>query len=302
MRRLIWLLAICLLVGGGCAVHRPRLVKTPNTLPADPRLSSLERAELLRSQGDHIAATIEYRKVIESAEDPMEREEARIGAAKSLIKLHRLPAAMAVLGPLPVQPMSEWDSRKLAIAGEIYLREHRHEEAETCLELALDACPLEVALNPASRRKALQPGTSPGGVDSVRPANHQVGVDPQWTETQPEVIPPGTPLHIPAPLGPGAGGAELDREGGLPEFAGITPLPCWMAGACANLGCAYLKNDKPEKAAILYEYAAVVFRMQGNHVAAERAQRVSDDLNAVLRQYAPYKPPPVTQGFPPGRK
>jgi len=268
MRRLSRLLAIFLLVGGGCSVDRFRLAKAPNTLPADPRLSSLERAELLRAQSDYIAATIEYRKVIESAEDPMEREEARIGAAKSLIKLHRLPAAMAVLGPLPVQPMSEWDSRKLAIAGEIYLREHRHKEAETCLELALDAC----------RGRFCETGQSPG-----------------WCRSTMDRDPPrGNPARHatahPSTTWPWRWGGSIGSRGGISRVRGDNSIAVLDGGWLREFGLC------------LSEDAAVVFRMQGSHIAAERAQRVADDLNAVLRQYAPYKPPPVTQGFPPGRK
>jgi hypothetical protein len=67
------------------------------------------------------------------------------------------------------------------------------------------------------------------------------------------------------------------------------------------LGCAYLKNDKPEKAAVMYEFAANLSQLSGDGRSAERARRVRDDLHAVLRQYAPYKPHPVTQRLPPGK-
>ena len=81
-----------------------------------------------------------------------------------------------------------------------------------------------------------------------------------------------------------------------------SPPPPWMPGCCANLGHANLKNDKPEKAAVLYGFAAQLFRVQGDKIAADRAQRMSDDLSAVLRQYAPFKPSPLTQRLPPGKQ
>ena len=78
--------------------------------------------------------------------------------------------------------------------------------------------------------------------------------------------------------------------------------PSWLPPCCANLGCAYLKNDKPQKAAVLYSYAAQIYRTLGNQIAADRAQRMGDDLTAVIRQYAPFKPRPWMQGLPPGKR
>jgi tetratricopeptide (TPR) repeat protein len=274
------------LAAAGCSVHRSLVSKPTSKLAADPALSTLGRAELLRTQGDYAAAAIEFRKVIDCTEDDHEREQARIGAAKSLIAMHRLPAAMTALGALPVEPASETDCRKLALAGEIYLRQRRSGEAEPCLELALDACPLETILARAAHGAPTGPVTA---------ASHQApAAGPQ---PAPEVIAPGVPLG-PVPSVPGAPSIPGAPIGAVPDG----PAPPWVAGCAANLGCAYLNNDKPEKAAALYAFAAQQFRMQGNHVAAERAQRVCADLNAVLCQYAPYKPPPLTQRLPPGRK
>lgn len=298
MRRLVWLLAASVSLGAGCSALSPRAEKNPNALAANAQLDDLDRAQLLYSQGDYVAATIEYHKVIECGADEAKREEARIGAAKSLVKMRRLPAAMTALGALPAAPASEFDSRKLAIAGEIYLRQHRPKEAEVCLELALDAAPLESVLARAADNAA---GQTVAGAETVTPAAYVAA----RTQAQPpplEAIPPGTPLHAaPGPLGNGVFSHEPHGMAS-PPMDGVVPPPPWMAGCCANLGCAYLKNDKPEKAAIMYGCAAQLFRAEGDRIQAERAQRVSDDLCAVLRQYGPFKPPPLTQRLPPGKK
>ncbi|MDR0705519.1 MAG: tetratricopeptide repeat protein [Planctomycetaceae bacterium] len=75
----------------------------------------------------------------------------------------------------------------------------------------------------------------------------------------------------------------------------------WIPAAIANLGCAYLKNDKPEYAMPMYQFASCLYRRSGNQVLAERSQRMYDDLVSVMRQYAPFKPVPVAKGFSPGR-
>ncbi|MDR0610928.1 MAG: tetratricopeptide repeat protein [Planctomycetaceae bacterium] len=75
----------------------------------------------------------------------------------------------------------------------------------------------------------------------------------------------------------------------------------WIPAAIANLGCAYLKNDKPEYAMPMYQFASCLYRRSGHQVLAERSQRMYDDLVSVMRQYAPFKPVPVAKGFAPGR-
>jgi tetratricopeptide (TPR) repeat protein len=75
----------------------------------------------------------------------------------------------------------------------------------------------------------------------------------------------------------------------------------WIPAAVANLGCAYLKNDKPEYAMPMYQFASCLYHRSGNPILAERSQRMYDDLVSVMRQYAPFKPVPVAKGFSPGR-
>jgi hypothetical protein len=299
---------LCVIAPAGCARHLPQLRKSPNVLPQDPRLSSLDRAIVLQDQGDHVKAVMEFRNVIDCAESHGEREEARIGAAKSLIRLHRYAAASAVLGTLPAVAESESDCRKMAIAGEILLRQRRTEEAETCLELALDACDL-AAFGPPMRPHAIVSGGQCGATNQceatgrsfpVTGASLQSPVDSGDEDGPPELVPPGVRVlePVPGPLGPELPGSH--HRGASPLHGGTPPPPAWLAGCCANLGCAYLKNDKPEKALVMYQFAAHLSRQRGKHIAAERAQRVCDELNAVLRQYAPNKPHPVTQRFRPG--
>lgn len=288
MTRHACLLTLVVLLGVGCSLADPLRKRSSEGVAANPSLAGLDRAALLYAQGDFIAASIEYRTLADCSKDPWQREEGRIGTAKSLLKLHRYPAALTALGTLPANPVSETDARKLAVAGEIYLRQRRTLEAESCLELALDACPLEAALTRAGGPAAPHAGN---GAGEVTPVSYQAPAGTAWAGEIPEAIPPGMPIQQP----PGITDAM-----GMPVAPG--PAPPWMAGCCANLGYAYLKNDKPEKAAVLYEYASHLYREQGEWVSAERALRVADDLNAVLRQYAPFKPAPLTQRLPPGRK
>lgn len=305
MLRMMTCLALGALLLAGCSSYRPRLLQGSNSLPQDLRLSDIDRARLLQDQGDHAAATIEFRKVVECAADDEERDEARIGAAKSLIKMHRYAPAMVVLGPLPVVAESDYDCRKLAIAGEILLRQHRPEEAETCLELSLDGCALEAFLPPPSAG-----GGGPNPPQPLHPvaaAEFQAPVIEHLDDHALEVVPPGRaevlPIPAPAPVAPFAPDASgpSPQPGPFPPPHAALP-PAWLPGCCANLGLAYLKNDKPEKAAVMYAFAAHLSRQRGKHVDAERAQRLHDELASVLRQYAPYKPHPVSQRFPPGRE
>lgn len=296
-RLVIGLLALIVLLQVGCSIPRPR---ARNTLPDDPWLGSLERGQLLLDQGDNSAAAVQFRNIIACTEDHWEREEARIGAAKAMIRMHRLAAAMAALGTLPAAPQTEYDCRKLAIAGEIMLRQRRTEEAETCLELALDACELEAFVPQMDATWSYSRHGGTNGAAPIAQASFQAPADSGQGDQSLEMIPPGAPVvehtpDMPVPESTGPHGQLVS-----PMHLGAVPPP-WLPACCANLGCAYLKNDKPEKAAAMYEFASHLSRQSGDHIAAERAQRVCDDLNSVLRQYAPYKPHPITQRFPPGR-
>ena len=80
-------------------------------------------------------------------------------------------------------------------------------------------------------------------------------------------------------------GAESLLETALGDMYRSASTASWRAACCANLGYCYLKNDKPDKAAILYHRAADLFDRQGNRQAAEQAQAMADDLKGVIEQY-----------------
>ncbi|MDR0336896.1 MAG: hypothetical protein LBI18_07385 [Planctomycetaceae bacterium] len=96
---------------------------------------------------------------------------------------------------------------------------------------------------------------------------------------------------------------SLDLESLLDQVhsEAVFATDSWIPSAVANLGCAYLKNDKPEYAMPMYQFASCLYDRCGNRLLAERSRRMYDDLVSVMRQYAPFKPVPVAKGFSPGR-
>ncbi|MDO4569694.1 MAG: hypothetical protein Q4D38_04865 [Planctomycetia bacterium] len=89
--------------------------------------------------------------------------------------------------------------------------------------------------------------------------------------------------------------AQTAQEGSL------TSAPAWVAPAAANLGCACLKNDKPEEAMVMYQFSAMMYRANGNTIEANKSEGMYNDLASVIRQYAPHKPIPVVKGGHPGK-
>ncbi|MDR1052540.1 MAG: hypothetical protein LBL39_00030 [Planctomycetaceae bacterium] len=79
-------------------------------------------------------------------------------------------------------------------------------------------------------------------------------------------------------------------------------LESWVPAMVVNLGCAYLKNDKPEYALVMYQFASYIYQKNGDQILATRAMRMYDDLVAVIRQYEPFKPIPIAKGFSSGRR
>ncbi|MDR1924958.1 MAG: hypothetical protein LBQ66_11355 [Planctomycetaceae bacterium] len=82
----------------------------------------------------------------------------------------------------------------------------------------------------------------------------------------------------------------------------IAEIDSWIPAMVANLGCAYLKNDKPEHALIMYQFASEIYKQRGEMILAERSLRMYDDIASIMRQYAPYKPIPVANIFSSGKK
>ncbi|MDO4549997.1 MAG: hypothetical protein Q4C96_01955 [Planctomycetia bacterium] len=229
---IVFWVSLCLLQGLGChAIHHHG---KPIKVEPEIALGTFGQAKLDQESGNYLKAVAGYREVISCSPDPLERDRAKIAAAECLMEMKKYPAALAALEPLPLQVNTEMDALKLALAGETLLYQHRNEEAEVYLEIALNSLDLE---------------------DSV-------------TQIQ-------------------AGNVEV--------------LPKWAAPAAANLGCACLKNDKPEEAMVMYQFAAMIYRAAGNSLAADKNQRMYDDLANVIRLYAPHKPVPVVKGFHAGR-
>ncbi|MDR2762539.1 MAG: hypothetical protein LBB88_08075 [Planctomycetaceae bacterium] len=96
------------------------------------------------------------------------------------------------------------------------------------------------------------------------------------------------------------GGVVGDRVRGGVEIDDIE-IESWIPAMVINLGCAYLKNDKPEYALLMYEFASYLYQKRGDHILAIRSMRMHDDLVSVIRQYEPFKPIPIAKGFSSGR-
>lgn len=75
----------------------------------------------------------------------------------------------------------------------------------------------------------------------------------------------------------------------------------WRVGAFGNLACAYLKNNKIRKAAVMYKKTAQLLRQKGDFISAKRAERMQSDLEIMIKQYAPFKPLPVIPELPAGK-
>lgn len=223
-------------VGCQTAVFHNKAKKSlPVMAQTETVVDHFQKAKLLQESGDYMAALVEYRQVSACSNDPRERDLAKIGAAECLLKTNKYPAALVALEPLPLTVSTEFDARRLALAGEILLRQHRNEEAKAYLEIALNSVDLETYAEQAQCNDA--------------------------------------------------------------EFV----VAAWIPSAAANLGCACVKLDQPEHGMVMYQFAAMMYRVRGEQMAAVKAQRMYDDLAEVIRQYAPFKPVPVVKGFPAGR-
>ena len=68
------------------------------------------------------------------------------------------------------------------------------------------------------------------------------------------------------------------------------PLSSWRAPCCGNLGYAYLKNAKLDKAVVLYRRAARLYTEQGNVAAARKALHLAEDLRSIIRRHTRHRP------------
>jgi tetratricopeptide (TPR) repeat protein len=67
-------------------------------------------------------------------------------------------------------------------------------------------------------------------------------------------------------------------------------LASWRAPCCGNLGYAYMKNTKLDKAVSLYCLAARLYVQQGNAAAARRASRLAEDLQSLIQRHTRHRP------------
>lgn len=229
-----WMLSVLSLLAFASGCHSLHVKKQAVLVESEVPVDNMEMARHLQRSGDYLRAVMQYRQVIDCTHDPYVRDLAKIGAAECLMKSNQIPAALVALEPLPLQVRGETEGRKLALAGEILLRQKRDEEAKAYLEIALNSVDLE-------------------------------------------------------------GFAQQAQCGQLASVEG------WIPNAAANLGCACVQLDQPEHAMVMYQFAAMMYKVRGDHMAAQKAQGMYDDLAGVLRQYAPFKPVPVVKGFPAGR-
>jgi tetratricopeptide (TPR) repeat protein len=92
------------------------------------------------------------------------------------------------------------------------------------------------------------------------------------------------------------------KQNGMVNVDVDVAMESWVPAMVVNLGCAYLKNDKPEYALVMYQFASYIYKKNGDQILAARSMRMYDDLVAVIRQYEPFKPIPIAKGFSSGRR
>lgn len=135
-------IAALVLLCAACVARTPGVV-APEPAGGESSLvremlgGDLGRAWALYGRGRHAEALIEFRKVKDGAESSEDREEARYGVAKCLVKMEYFAQAVEVLGPFSPSPQTDTARRRLALAGQAMLLDERPADAETLLEIAL---------------------------------------------------------------------------------------------------------------------------------------------------------------------
>jgi len=107
------------------------------TIAAELFAANLDKAQQMMLQGKYPEAIAEFRKLMDYGETSLTREEARMGLARCFMKIENFAGALKTLRPFPQEPKTENDRHRLALAGEVLLRDDRPEEAETLLEIAM---------------------------------------------------------------------------------------------------------------------------------------------------------------------
>jgi tetratricopeptide (TPR) repeat protein len=192
----------------------------------------------LQEKKEYKDAIVLYKAALEKESEPAKREQTKVYLAQCLMAMTHYAAALQALEPLPLEIHCDTDAMKLAVAGEILLRQRRENEAVVYLEIAVGSQHLERLTQPLA--------TVPN-----RPADESA-------------------------------------------------FPDWLPAAAANLACAYTKIDKPQNAAIMYEFASKLYQQRYQYQQAEQCRRMYDDLCLVMN-YVPSRPTPVADGLSPGR-
>ena len=122
----------------GCATApKPAADLPQDGLIRAMRDASLEKADGEYSAGRYREAIIEYSKVLGRPASEDEYLRARIGLARTCLKMGSPAAAIARAGMPPENPATENGRELSAVLGEALLRENRTTEAETALRRAL---------------------------------------------------------------------------------------------------------------------------------------------------------------------
>ncbi|MDR1491415.1 MAG: tetratricopeptide repeat protein [Planctomycetaceae bacterium] len=106
-------------------------------------LTPLDRAKFLQEKKEYPDAIAQYKAVLETKIDAASREQAKIGLSQCLTAIAHYAAALKALEPLPLDVRCDTDAQKLAVAGEILLRQRRESEAVVYLEIAAGSIDLE---------------------------------------------------------------------------------------------------------------------------------------------------------------
>ncbi len=144
MKKLLYpVLLLVLLITTSCA-SGPGVKPEPSadsggdeTVAAELFAADRNKARQMMMQGKYPEAVAEFRKLMDYGETPFIREEARMDLARCFIKMENFAGALKTLRPFPEEPKTKNERRRLALAGEVMLRDNRPEEAETLLEIAL---------------------------------------------------------------------------------------------------------------------------------------------------------------------
>jgi hypothetical protein len=133
----------------------------------------LSDAIALEKAGHMEEALISYRTIGADSTDETSARRACLGAARCLIAMGNYPAALAVLEPMPTEPTTDWDRRRLALGAEAMARLGVWAHAESLAEVALsdlgldDEQPLWVAVCSANLARAYLENDKPMKADRM---------------------------------------------------------------------------------------------------------------------------------------